>query len=163
MMSRILFLIKIFIILQPMGKQPVQGQKKSKDAIAKAATQKKKVATKVNPPSLRNGPRAKSKKKLITLFSSTRPLTIKSSTASPSWAGTFRFPTWSTSTKSWVPSPGPSSGNVSRTALSSQSKNTASRPSSLPWPSLKSPLLPLPMQSKLARRERRNDPVSTFE
>jgi len=51
-----------------MGKQPVQGQKKSKDAIAKAASQKK-AGAKVNLLTLRNGPREKSKKKLITPYS----------------------------------------------------------------------------------------------
>ncbi len=43
-----------------MGKQPVQGQKKSKDAVLKAATQKKKAGgAKVLYHLCRNGPRVK--------------------------------------------------------------------------------------------------------
>jgi hypothetical protein len=52
-----------------MGKQPTLGQKKGKDAIAKAATQKQ-GGTKVIIFISRNGPKEKSKKKLTMPYSS---------------------------------------------------------------------------------------------
>ena len=65
-----------------MGKQPVQGQKKTKDAIAKAASQKK-AGAKVHLLLVRNGPREKSKKKPIMLSSSIKPPTTDLSLVSP--------------------------------------------------------------------------------
>ena len=58
-----------------MGKQPTTGQKKSKDQIAKAASQKKGAHKVIHTNIFRNGQREKLKKKLITLSSSTRQLT----------------------------------------------------------------------------------------
>jgi hypothetical protein len=70
-----------------MGKQPVQGQKKTKDAIAKAASQKK-AGAKVNQFTFRNGLREKLKKKLIMLYSSIKPPTTGLSLVSPNSANT---------------------------------------------------------------------------
>lgn len=53
-----------------MGKQPVAGQKKSKDSIAKAATQKKGGHKVIKFNYLRNGRKEKLKKKSIMLYSS---------------------------------------------------------------------------------------------
>jgi len=71
-----------------MAKAPA-GTKKSKDAIAKAATQKK-GAAKVNYPLCRNGLREKLKKKLTTLFSLTEPTMTESLLVSPSSVNTFQ-------------------------------------------------------------------------
>ena len=71
-----------------MAKAPA-GTKKSKDASAKAATQKT-GATKVNYPLRRNGQREKLKKKLTTLFSLTKPTMTESLLVSPSSANTFQ-------------------------------------------------------------------------
>lgn len=60
-----------------MGKQPTLGQKKGKDAIAKAATQKQGGA-KVIIILIRNGPKEKSKKKLTMPYSSIKHLMIAS-------------------------------------------------------------------------------------
>ena len=60
-----------------MGKQPATGQKKTKDAIAKAAAQqKKKSGAKVIYPLCRNGPKEKFTKNLIMLSSLIRLATI---------------------------------------------------------------------------------------
>lgn len=148
-----------------MGKQPVQGQKKSKDAISKAASQKK-APTKVCLSLVRNGPRAKSKKKPITQSFSTRPLMINTSPAFPRLASTSLSPILSTSLKSWAPSPELSSRNALRTVPLSQSRSIADKPCSLQSLFLRSPsqqLQLLQRERKVPRRERRNDPVSTFE
>lgn len=65
-----------------MGKQPAAGQKKSKESIAKAATQKKGGA-KVILGWFRNGPREKSKKKLTMQSFLIEQLMIDSSQVSP--------------------------------------------------------------------------------
>lgn len=100
-----------------MGKQPVQGQKKSKDSIAKAATQKK-AGAKVAHLLFRNGPREKSKKKPTTPSSSIRPPTIESLQVSPSSASTSPSLPSSRNTKSSAQSPELSSGDASRMAPS---------------------------------------------
>ena len=82
-----------------MGKQPVQGQKKSKDAIAKAASQKK-AGAKVILLTFRNGPREKSKKKPITPYSSIKLPTTDSSPVSPNSANTSQPQPLSKNTKS---------------------------------------------------------------
>lgn len=58
-----------------MGKQPTTGQKKSKDQIAKAASQKKGTVKVYRLIIIRNGQREKLKKKLIMLSSLIKPHT----------------------------------------------------------------------------------------
>lgn len=58
-----------------MGKQPTTGQKKSKDQIIKAASQKKGTVKVHHLVILRNGQKEKLKKKLIMLSSLIKPLT----------------------------------------------------------------------------------------
>jgi hypothetical protein len=79
---------KLILFYNHMAKAPA-GTKKSKDAIAKAATQKK-GAAKVNYPLCRNGLREKLKKKLTTLFSLTEPTMTESLLVSPSSVNTFQ-------------------------------------------------------------------------
>ncbi len=81
-----------------MAKQPA-GQKKSKESIAKAATQKKGGA-KVILVVCRNGPRVKSKRKLTTQSFLTKQPMIDLSQVSPSWASTSQHPPSLKSTKS---------------------------------------------------------------
>ena len=111
------------------------GTKKSKDAIAKAATQKK-GATKVYTPPFRNGPREKSKKKPTMQSSSTGPPTTDSSPVSPNSASTSPLPPLSKNTKLLAPSPVSSSANASKTAPSAPSSPIASKPFSPPSQSL---------------------------
>lgn len=113
-----------------MGKQPAAGQKKSKESIAKAATQKKGGA-KVFLVLLRNGPRAKLKKRLIMQSSLIGQPTTGSSTASPNLANTSPLPHSFKSSKLSAPSPGYYSTNASRMDQSKQSSSTASKPSTL--------------------------------
>jgi hypothetical protein len=113
-----------------MGKQPVQGQKKSKDAIAKAASQKK-AGAKVYLPLSRNGPREKSKKKLITPYSLIKPPMTDISQVSPNLENTSPPQFLSKNTKSWAQSPESSLENVSKTDQSKQLKATADKPCSL--------------------------------
>ena len=143
-----------------MGKQPVQGQKKSKDAISKAASQKK-AGAKVYLPSSRNGPREKSKKKPITQYSSIRPPTTDSSQVSPNSANTSPPQPSSKNTKSWAQSPESSLENVSKTDLSDQSKATADKPCSLPCKLLRRPPPSSPKPNRPPRKEslRRNDAI----
>lgn len=61
-----------------MGKQPTTGQKKSKDSIAKAATQKK-AGVKVVGALCRNGPRERPRRKQSMMSSSIRQVTNASS------------------------------------------------------------------------------------
>jgi hypothetical protein len=82
-----------------MGKQPVQGQKKSKDAIAKAASQKK-AGAKVNLLKFRNGLREKLKKKLITPYSLIKLPMTGISLASLNSANTSQLQHLSKNTKS---------------------------------------------------------------
>lgn len=135
------------------------GTKKSKDAIAKAATQKKGGA-KVTSISHRNGLRAKSKKKLTMQSSSIELPTIRSSLVSPSSASTSLHQPSLKSSKSLAPSPAPCSAKVSRLALSEPSSPTADKPftllSSLPF--LKRLWLLRPRKSpRRTKHPRRND------
>ena len=70
-----------------MGKQPEKGQKKSKDSIAKAASQSKGPA-KVVFNLCRNAIREKSRKRLIMQYFSIEPHTIDLLQASPNSANT---------------------------------------------------------------------------
>ena len=117
-----------------MGKQPVAGQKKSKDSISKAAAQSKGPA-KVTIIRYRNGTRAKLRKRLITQYSSTGPPTIDSLQASPNSESTSPSQESSKNSKSSAPSPDSCSSDVFRTALFVQQKATASRPSTVQSPS----------------------------
>jgi len=143
-----------------MGKQPVQGQKKSKDAIAKAASQKK-AGAKVYLPLSRNGPREKSKKKLITPYSLIKPLMTDLSQVSPNLENTSPPQVLSKNTKSWAQSPEPSLENVSKTDQSEQLKPTADKPCSLPYRLLKRLPLLLPKPNRSPRKEslKRNDAI----
>ena len=109
-----------------MGKQPVQGQKKTKDAISKAASQKK-AGAKVHLPKSRNGLKEKSKKKLITQSSSIKPTMTGSLQESPNSANTSPLQLLSKNTKSWAQSPESSLENVSKTDQSNQLKTTADK------------------------------------
>jgi len=110
-----------------MGKQPVQGQKKSKDSIAKAASQAKGPA-KVIDISCRNGTREKSRKRLITQSSSTEPLTIDLLLVSPNSESTSLFQESSKNIKSLDQSPDNYLEHASKMDQSDQSKDTASKP-----------------------------------
>ena len=147
-----------------MGKQPVQGQKKSKDAIAKAASQKK-AGAKVHLPLVRNGPREKSKKKPITLSSLIKPPTTDLSLVSPNSENTFPPPLSSKNTKLLDLSPESSLENVSRTDQSEPLKATADKPCSLQCKLLRRLHPSLPKPNRLPRREspKRNDVVSHID
>ena len=147
-----------------MGKQPVQGQKKSKDAISKAASQKK-AGAKVHIPLVRNGPREKSKKKLITPSSSIKPPTTDLSLVSPNSENTSPLLLSSKNTKSLAQSPEPSLENVSRMDQSDQLKATADKPCSLPFKLLRRLPQLLPKLKRLPRKEspKRNDAVSHID
>lgn len=135
------------------------GTKKSKDAIAKAATQKKGGA-KVTSLLRRNGPREKSKKKLTMQSSSIELPTIRSSQVSPSSASTSPHQPSLKSSKLLAPLPAPCSARVSRPALSEPLSPTADKPSTLPssLPPLKRlSLLRLRMLPRRIRHPRRND------
>lgn len=86
---------------------PKAVEKKSKDSIAKAATQKKAGAKVIHLLS-RNGPREKSKKKPTTPSSSIRPPTIESLQVSPSSESTSPPLSSSRNTKSSDQWPEPS-------------------------------------------------------
>jgi hypothetical protein len=147
-----------------MGKQPVQGQKKSKDAIAKAASQKK-AGAKVHIPLVRNGPREKSKKKLITPSSLIKPHTTDLSLVSPNSENTSQPPPSSKNTKSLAQSPEPFLENVSRTDQLDQLKATADKPCSLPSKLLRRLLPSLRKPKRLPKKEspKRNDAVSHID
>jgi hypothetical protein len=144
-----------------MGKQPVQGQKKTKDAIAKAASQKK-AGAKVHLLLVRNGPREKSKKKPIMLFSSIKPPTTDLSLVSPNSESISPPLLSSKNTKLLDLLLESSLENVSRMDQSDQLKTTADKLCSLQCKLLRRlhPLLPKP--NRLLRREnpKRNDVVS---
>lgn len=135
------------------------GTKKSKDAIAKAATQKKGGA-KVEFILRRNGPRVKSKKKLTMQSFLIEQPTIRSSQVSPSSASTSLHQPSLKSSKSLAPLPAPCFEKVPRLALSELSKLTAGKlftllsllqPLKRPW------LLRLRMLPRKIRHPRRND------
>ena len=113
-----------------MGKQPAAGQKKSKDSIAKAATQKKGGA-KVVIVSFRNGLRVKLKRRLIMQSFLIGLPTIESSAVFPNSASTSPPPLLLKSSKLLDPSLGYYSTNASRMDQSKQSNSTASKLSTL--------------------------------
>ena len=135
------------------------GTKKSKDAIAKAATQKKGGA-KVTSILHRNGLREKLKKKLTMQSSSIELLTIRSSQASPSSESTSLHQPSLKSSKLLAPSPAPCSAKVSRLAPSEPSSPTAGKPST-PQSSLpllkRLSLLRLRTLPRRTKHPRRND------
>lgn len=143
-----------------MGKQPVQGQKKTKDAIAKAASQKK-AGAKVHLLLVRNGPREKSKKKLITLSSSIKPPTTDSSPVFPNLENTFPLQLLSKNTKLSVQSPEYYLENVSKTVQLDQLKTTVDKLCLLQSKLLRRLLPLLPKPNRLPRREnpKRNDAI----
>lgn len=135
------------------------GTKKSKDAISKAATQKKGGA-KVTSRLCRNGPREKLKKKLTMQSSSIELPTIRSSQVSPSSASTFLHQPSLKNSKSLAPLPAPCFAKVSRLALSELSKLTADKLFTLllsSQPLKRSSLLRLRTLPRRKRHPRRND------
>ena len=82
-----------------MAKQPTTGQKKTKEQIAKAASQKKsarKVIAFLQP---RNGPRARSKRNPTMQSSSTQSTTPRSPANLVEWANSSQSPLWWTDSK----------------------------------------------------------------
>lgn len=140
-----------------MGKQPVAGNKKSKDSIAKAATQSKGPA-KVIVLWYRNGTRVKSRKKLITQYFSIELHTIDLLPASPNSENTSTSQESSKNSRSSDPSREDYSNSVLRTDHCAQPKPTASKPSTPPSPSSrpKSQKLNKPKANSQKQPPRRN-------
>lgn len=109
-----------------MGKQPTTGQKKSKDAISKAASQTKGTA-KVPQCLFRNGTRVKLKKKLIMPSSSIKLPMINTLQVSPNLESTSPLQFSSKNTKLSAQSQEPCLKSVSRMDLLSPLRITADK------------------------------------